>query len=71
MINPGGHVGVRLLVHGADRDALEARAHAHLERCGAFYYDGPLLSHDVYTTVEAHCVSLRCEAKETIVHVEY
>lgn len=69
MINPGGHVGLRLVVHKSDREALEARASAHLERCRAFYYDGPLLSHDVYTTVEGRCVSLRCEAKETIVHV--
>lgn len=55
------------VVFGADADALDARARAHLERCGAFHHHEAI---DAYREITAACDEGHCVAHETIVHVE-
>jgi len=66
--NPGSFVKeFDVVVNSADRDAINERSRAHLDRCGAFYYYEPI---DAIRVVEARCRDGRCAEEETILHVE-
>lgn len=65
--NPGSFSReVVLVAHGADREALDARARRHVNDCGAFLRVDPLDAIDVVTAV---CASGRCEARTTTLHI--
>ena len=66
--NPGSFVKeFDVVVNAADRDAIDARARAHLDRCGAFYHYEPI---DAIRVVAAVCANGRCAESETVLHVE-
>jgi hypothetical protein len=66
--NPGSFVKeFDVVVNAADRDAIDARARAHLDRCGAFYHYEPI---DAIRVVEARCGDGRCAENEIVLHVE-
>lgn len=58
---------VQVVVHRADGPALEARAGAHLARCGAFMHREAI---DAFVVVKPSCAAGRCVATETTFHVE-
>ena len=66
--NPGSFVKeFDVVVNAADREAIDERSRAHLDRCGAFYYYEPI---DAIRVVEARCVDGRCAESEIVLHVE-
>jgi len=66
--NPGSFVKeFDVVVNAADRDAIDERSRAHLDRCGAFYYYEPI---DAIRVVEAVCADGRCAEEETVLHIE-
>lgn len=66
--NPGSFVKeFDVVVNTADREALDSRSRAHLDRCGAFYYYEPI---NAIRVVEAVCRAGRCAEEETVLHVD-
>ncbi len=55
------------VVAARDAPALDARALAHLETCGAFHHHEAI---DAFRVVEATCTAGQCAATETIFHVD-
>ena len=58
---------VVLVVHTTAGAALQARADAHLARCGAFIHQEAI---DAYDVVTAECTAGRCAANKTTYHVD-
>ena len=56
-----------VVVNAADREAIDARSRAHLDRCGAFHHYAPI---DAIRVVAAKCADGRCAESETVLHVE-
>jgi len=66
--NPGSFVKeFDVVVNTADREALDVRSRAHLDRCGAFYYYEPI---NAIRVVTAACRDGRCAEEETVLHVD-
>jgi hypothetical protein len=66
--NPGSFVKeFDVVVNAADREAIDARSRAHLDRCGAFHYYEPT---NAIRVVEAACRDGRCAEEETVLHVD-
>jgi hypothetical protein len=66
--NPGSFVKeLDVVVNAADREAIDERSRAHLDRCGTFYHYTPI---EAIRVVEARCVDGRCAEQETVLHVE-
>jgi hypothetical protein len=55
------------VVHRGDAAALDARANAHLESCGAFHYIG---TYDVQVTITALCTASHCAPSESTMHFD-
>ena len=55
------------VVAAGDAAELDARAEAHLSRCGAFHHHEAI---DAFRVIEAACSAGRCAANETVFHVE-
>jgi hypothetical protein len=53
------------VVHASDAERLDARAVAHLDRCGAFHHHEAI---DAFRVIEAACVEGHCVADETTYH---
>ena len=56
-----------LIVHNTDAAELGAASEIHLERCGAFFHHEAI---DAFRVIEPRCLEGRCQAEETVMHVD-